>query len=219
MFGALSLAETVRHRFQEAQQQTALDRVIHILRQRPARRQRRPRIQLGRHDADHVAPLIHQRPARIARLHRHADLKIPRVIPRAGQRRDFPLGQLGREPLQTDVGKTDRRHRAAQLRRPAGCNGQRRKLPVRFEQRQIIGRIHLNHLGVNQTRAREQTNLRRILDHMIIGNQITIVRDEKARAAGCWTGFRTSSMRGLNSREQLLCFGSLVWRHFFFDGR
>src|SRR5208282_2787192 len=37
-----------------------------------------------------------------------------------------------------------------------------------FEQSQIIGRIHLNHLGVNQTRAREQTNLRRILDHMVI---------------------------------------------------
>jgi hypothetical protein len=41
---------------------------------------------------------------------------------------------------------------------------------------------HLNHFGVNQTRAREQTNLRRILDHMIVRNQITIVRDEKARA-------------------------------------
>jgi len=40
-----------------------------------------------------LPPLIHQRPARIARLHRRADLKIPRVIPRAGQRRDFPLGQ------------------------------------------------------------------------------------------------------------------------------
>jgi uncharacterized membrane-anchored protein len=36
-----------RHGFEEAQQKTALDRVIHILRQRPARRQRRPRIQLG----------------------------------------------------------------------------------------------------------------------------------------------------------------------------
>ena len=48
------------------------------------------------------------------------DFENMRVIPRPGQRRDFPLGQLGREPLQTDVGKTDRRHRAAQLRRPAG---------------------------------------------------------------------------------------------------
>ena len=53
------------------------------------RRQRQPRIQLGRHDADHVAPLIHQRPARIARLHRRADLKIPRVIPRS--KFDFPM--------------------------------------------------------------------------------------------------------------------------------
>jgi len=88
----------VRHRLQEAQQKTALDRVIHILRQRPARRQpreiiqrkalqqpgkpisrgqRRPRMvavrkHLGRHDADDVAPLIHQRTMLVlpfARLH------------------------------------------------------------------------------------------------------------------------------------------------------
>jgi len=45
-------------------------------------------------------------------MQRHADLKIARVIPRTGQRRDFPLGQLGREPLQPDVGKADGRHRA-----------------------------------------------------------------------------------------------------------
>ncbi len=38
--------------------------------------------------------------------HRHADLEIPRVIPRAGQRRDLALGQLGREPLQPDVRKS-----------------------------------------------------------------------------------------------------------------
>ena len=42
--------------------------------------------------------VIQQRPTRIARLHGHADLKIARVIPRPGQRRDFPLGQLVREP-------------------------------------------------------------------------------------------------------------------------
>jgi hypothetical protein len=29
---------------------------------------------------------------------------------KARQRRDFLFGQLGRKPLQTDVGKTDRRH-------------------------------------------------------------------------------------------------------------
>jgi hypothetical protein len=40
--------------------------------------------------------------------------------------------------------------------------------PVRLQQSQIIGHVHLHHLGVNQTRAREQTNFRRILDHMII---------------------------------------------------
>jgi hypothetical protein len=40
--------------------------------------------------------------------------------------------------------------------------------PVRLQQSQITGRIHLHHIGINQTRAREQTNLRRILDHMIV---------------------------------------------------
>jgi sensor histidine kinase regulating citrate/malate metabolism len=48
---------------------------------------------------------------------------------------------LGREPLQTDVGKTDRRHRAAQIHRTTGGNGQRCKPPVRLQQSQIIGRI------------------------------------------------------------------------------
>ena len=45
-------------------------------------------------------------------MHRHADLKIARGIPRAGQRRDLPLGQLGREALLPRIGKTHRGHRA-----------------------------------------------------------------------------------------------------------
>jgi len=40
---------------------------------------------VGQNQANDIALFIHQRPARIARLHRHADLKIARVIPRAGQ--------------------------------------------------------------------------------------------------------------------------------------
>ena len=55
---------------------------------------------LPRHfKSSELAPIcysVHQRPARIARLHRHADLKIARVIPRAGQRRDFPLAAWAR---------------------------------------------------------------------------------------------------------------------------
>jgi hypothetical protein len=35
----------------------------------------------------------------LARLHRHADLEIPRIIRPTGQRCDFSLGQLGREIL------------------------------------------------------------------------------------------------------------------------
>ena len=60
------------------------------------------------------------------------------------------------DPLQTDVGKTDRRHRAAQSHRATGGNGQRLEsffilhsaFCICFEQSQIIGRIHLNHFGV-----------------------------------------------------------------------
>jgi hypothetical protein len=36
------------------------------------------------------------------------------------QRRDFLLGQIGRDPLQTDVGETDGLHRAAQSNRATG---------------------------------------------------------------------------------------------------
>ena len=52
------LIRHVRDRLKEAQQQAALDRVIDILRQRPACRQRHRRIQLGRHDADDVATVM-----------------------------------------------------------------------------------------------------------------------------------------------------------------
>ena len=103
---------------------------------RPARLVRRPAERNGKRPEGNG--LHRQRGAcrhsvrRVAGRHRPVacatpDLKIPRVIPRAGQRRDFPLGQLGREPLQSDVGKTDRRHRAAQKPRATGGNGQRCK--------------------------------------------------------------------------------------------
>ncbi|MGD0349568.1 MAG: hypothetical protein ABSB84_04545 [Verrucomicrobiota bacterium] len=89
----------------------ALDCVIHPTLRDPARR---------------------QRPARIARLHRHADLKIARVIRRAGQRRDFVFSQLGREPLQTDVGKTDRRHCASKIHRTLAAIGNEENFPSAF---------------------------------------------------------------------------------------
>ena len=45
---ALSTWRTLPHGFQETQEETDLHGVIHVLRQRPARGQRRPRAQLGR---------------------------------------------------------------------------------------------------------------------------------------------------------------------------
>jgi hypothetical protein len=68
----------------------------------------------------------------------HADLKIARVIPRAGQRRDFPLGQLGRKSLQRRVGKTNRRHRAAQMRRAARGNFQTEQGEIHFSARRRL---------------------------------------------------------------------------------
>ena len=79
----------------------------------------------------------------------HADLKITRVIPRS--KFDFPMAippvvavrqHLGREPLHTDVWKTDGHHRAAKIHRATGGNGQRGKPPVCLQQSQIIGRVH-----------------------------------------------------------------------------
>jgi len=54
----------------------------------------------------------------------------------------------------------------------------------RLEQRQIIGRIHLHHLGGNQTCARDQTNLRGIFHDMSARNEKSIFGDEKTCAAG-----------------------------------
>jgi hypothetical protein len=78
-------------------------------------------------------------------------LKTAQVIPRS--KFDFPTAispvvavrqHLGRKSLQRRVGKTNRRHRAAQMRRAARGNRQRRKFSSSFQQRQIIGRIHLH---------------------------------------------------------------------------
>ena len=124
----------IRHRFKEAQEQAALHRVIHILRQRPGGCQRHRRIQLGRNDAHHVPVRLHQRAARIARLHRQADLEITRVIRRAGQRRDFPRGGRAPAPWARTPANRCRENRpsprAAQMRRPTWQNGQRGKNPI-----------------------------------------------------------------------------------------
>ena len=111
------------------------------LRQRPGGRQRHRRMvavrkHLGRHDVWSPAFRRWRRSRLKAELQTppelpgcmvavcqdHADLKIARVIPRS--KFDFPMAifpvmavrqHLGREPLQPDVGKTDRRHRAVKI--------------------------------------------------------------------------------------------------------
>jgi len=57
----------------------------------------------------------------------HAHLKIPRIIRRAGERRDFSLRQFRSQSLQRRVGKTERENRIIQTRRTAGRDGKRRK--------------------------------------------------------------------------------------------
>ena len=45
---------------------------------------------------------------------------------------------------------------------------------LRLEQREVIGGIHLHHLGGDDSRARDQPHLRGFLDHMlfVMGNNI-----------------------------------------------
>ena len=50
-----------------------------------------------------IRSCIHQRPARIARLHRHADLKIARVIPAPDS--DAISASLGENPCNDGPGK------------------------------------------------------------------------------------------------------------------
>ena len=98
---------------------TAFRCVIHILLQRAGRGQRRLLAQLRHHHTDHVPALIHQRAARISRMDRRADLEMPWVILRPGQPGNLSLGQLGRKPLQPDVGETKRRRRRPKPHAPA----------------------------------------------------------------------------------------------------
>ncbi len=65
------------------------------------------------------------------RLDRQTDLEIPRIIRRAGQRRDFSPRKTRREPLRTDVGKTRHRHRVAQMRRA------KRRLTLKIFERRL----------------------------------------------------------------------------------
>ena len=80
----LEFCRHVRHGFQEAQEQTALHRVIHLVAVRKDSGSDRVAVRqhLGRDDAHHVAARVHQRTVPvwpIARLHRQADLGITRA--------------------------------------------------------------------------------------------------------------------------------------------
>ena len=59
-------------------------------------------------------------------------------IRRARQRRDFPLGQLGRKPLQPDVRETHRGHRAAQFHRATGDDFQTEQGEIHFSARRRL---------------------------------------------------------------------------------
>jgi hypothetical protein len=84
---------------------------------------------------------------------------MPRIILHAGQRGDFsPRSGVSadRRHLEKRIsgslprsryGETDRGHRAPQPHRATRHHRQRRKPVLRLEQREVIGRIHLHHLG------------------------------------------------------------------------
>ena len=60
--------------------------------------------------------------------------------------------------------------------------GNGRKLPLHLQQCQVIRRIHLHHLGGEQSSLSDQPHLRPVPGHMFIGNQISILRDEESGA-------------------------------------
>jgi hypothetical protein len=135
---------------------------------------------LGRHDniGDEVTRLI-QVGVWSESPHVVSYIFTVRVIPRS--KFDFPTaisprGGHGpahwRKSLQRRVGKTNRRHRAAQMRRAARGNWQRRNFSNCFQQSQIIRCVHLNNFCINRSGARDQTSFRRRFDHVVIGNQI-----------------------------------------------
>ena len=90
--------------------------------------------------------------------------------------------------------ETHRGHRVAQFHRATGGDGQRLERSNCFQQSQIIRRIHLHHRCVNQACAREQTHFGRTLDDVIIGNQITILRDETTVPVRRWTRINKTLM-------------------------
>src|SRR6266849_885246 len=67
------------------------------------------------------------------RLDRQTDLETTRIIRRAGQRCDLASRKLRRETLHPDVGKTDRRHRVAQMHRA------KRRLTLKIFKRRLHG--------------------------------------------------------------------------------
>ena len=82
-------------------------------------------------------------------------------------------------------GETDRGNRAPQPHPTTRHHRQRRKPALRLaaaapqwrfgasrrkEQREIIGRIHLHHFAGDNSRARDQPHLRRLFDHMFVGD-------------------------------------------------
>ena len=99
-----------------------------------------------------------------------------------------------------------RGHRPAQFHRAAGGNRQRCKPPNGFQQSQIIRRIHLHHRRVNQACAREQTHFGRTLDDVIIGNQITIVRDETPCRCGHLPILGTAPLKFANQKTHFYSF-------------
>ena len=68
------------------------------------------------------------------------------------------------------------------------------KRPSAFNKARSLAASTRTTLASIRSGARDQTNLRRILDDVIIGNQITIARDEKSRAGEFWPSYTFSRM-------------------------
>jgi hypothetical protein len=101
-------------------------------------------MQSSHDDTDDDSAFRNQRASRIPRLNWHADLKLRRIVVNTTQAADFSACEFWGETLQIWIWKAHGENWLAQMNILAGGNCQAGKLPVQFENRQVICFVSCN---------------------------------------------------------------------------
>ena len=140
----------------------------------------------GRVDADDVAAEVDERPARVARVHRSVGLDV--VGDRVGAARE--AAQAGDDAARDGVREV-LRERAAEGEHPlpdARLGGvaeaeRGEAVAVHLEHGEIGERVRPDDLGRELAAVEEQhPEVRRVLDHVVVGDHVAVLADERARA-------------------------------------